>query len=148
MAPRHVQCPRCRFKLGCCEGETGECRDALEQLEASDLDVDVALAWLVQDEWRSTRPSCEAAGGAPCSCSPPGGDPHRDARHRDSVAAERLAEELDTPERASLAPRRWRHSTRAGSRGYREPSQPCRTTPSSPGGRFALALLADELAED
>ena len=21
------QCPRCRFKVGCCEGETGECRD-------------------------------------------------------------------------------------------------------------------------
>lgn len=21
------QCPHCRFKLGCCEGETGECRD-------------------------------------------------------------------------------------------------------------------------
>ncbi|TML19405.1 MAG: hypothetical protein E6G28_12330 [Actinobacteria bacterium] len=20
------QCPSCRFKLGCCEGETGECR--------------------------------------------------------------------------------------------------------------------------
>jgi hypothetical protein len=20
------QCPRCRFKVGCCEGETGECR--------------------------------------------------------------------------------------------------------------------------
>jgi hypothetical protein len=21
-----LQCPRCRFKIGCCEGETGECR--------------------------------------------------------------------------------------------------------------------------
>ena len=21
------QCPRCTWKLGCCEGETGECRD-------------------------------------------------------------------------------------------------------------------------
>lgn len=21
------QCPKCRFKLGCCEGETGDCRD-------------------------------------------------------------------------------------------------------------------------
>ena len=21
------QCPRCRFKLGCCEGEAGDCRD-------------------------------------------------------------------------------------------------------------------------
>jgi ribosomal protein L40E len=20
------QCPRCRFKIGCCEGETGDCR--------------------------------------------------------------------------------------------------------------------------
>jgi hypothetical protein len=20
------QCPRCRFKVGCCEGETGDCR--------------------------------------------------------------------------------------------------------------------------
>ena len=28
------QCPRCRFKLGCCEGETGECdgRAAARQL--------------------------------------------------------------------------------------------------------------------
>jgi hypothetical protein len=26
---RHAsfQCPRCRLKLGCCEGETGDCRD-------------------------------------------------------------------------------------------------------------------------
>jgi hypothetical protein len=23
------QCPRCRFKVGCCEGVTGECRDAV-----------------------------------------------------------------------------------------------------------------------
>jgi rubrerythrin len=22
------QCPRCRFKIGCCEGETGDCRPA------------------------------------------------------------------------------------------------------------------------
>ena len=21
------QCPKCRLKLGCCEGETGDCRD-------------------------------------------------------------------------------------------------------------------------
>jgi len=21
------QCPKCRLKMGCCEGETGECRD-------------------------------------------------------------------------------------------------------------------------
>jgi hypothetical protein len=21
------QCPRCKLKLGCCEGETGDCRD-------------------------------------------------------------------------------------------------------------------------
>jgi hypothetical protein len=25
---RTWQCPRCRFKIGCCEGETGECRDS------------------------------------------------------------------------------------------------------------------------
>jgi ribosomal protein L40E len=26
---RHAtfQCPRCRYKIGCCEGDTGECRD-------------------------------------------------------------------------------------------------------------------------
>jgi len=23
-----LQCPRCRFKLGCCEGLTGECRES------------------------------------------------------------------------------------------------------------------------
>jgi len=22
------QCPRCRFKIGCCEGVTGECRES------------------------------------------------------------------------------------------------------------------------
>jgi tRNA(Ile2) C34 agmatinyltransferase TiaS len=22
------QCPRCRFKIGCCEGKTGDCEDA------------------------------------------------------------------------------------------------------------------------
>jgi hypothetical protein len=21
------QCPRCRYKIGCCEGDTGDCRD-------------------------------------------------------------------------------------------------------------------------
>lgn len=24
------QCPRCRFKVGCCEGETGDCRPSAE----------------------------------------------------------------------------------------------------------------------
>ncbi|HEY7421158.1 MAG TPA: hypothetical protein VH541_04030 [Gaiellaceae bacterium] len=22
-----LQCPKCRLKIGCCEGETGDCRD-------------------------------------------------------------------------------------------------------------------------
>jgi hypothetical protein len=29
------QCPRCRFKLGCCEGDAGECRpDELQPVSA------------------------------------------------------------------------------------------------------------------
>jgi hypothetical protein len=26
------QCPRCRFKIGCCEGITGECRESSPSL--------------------------------------------------------------------------------------------------------------------
>ena len=77
-----------------------------------------------------------------------GGDPHREL-DLDSVAAERLADELDSPERrealhaalAALDDRRpARPSPRRSPRSLSEPELAWRC--------FALALLADELAEE
>ena len=78
-------------------------RPGLEELEQSDLDLRVGLVWLVRDEIGIGESDLNAARRRAMFVLAAGGDPHRELGF-DSIAAERLATELDTPERrAALA---------------------------------------------
>ncbi len=78
-----------------------------------------------------------------------GGDPHRDLG-LDAVAAERLADELDTPERrAALAAALDGIAARAdGLPSVLSAVEALRAEPELAWRSFALALLADELADE
>jgi hypothetical protein len=73
-------------------------RSRLEELEQSGLDVPVVLAWLVSGEVPIPEDELKAARRRAMFVLASGGDPHREI-DLSSVATERLAEELDTPER-------------------------------------------------
>jgi hypothetical protein len=128
-------------------------RERLEKLEESGHDAGtgellVVLAWLVREQVEIPEPELNAARRRAMFVLAAGGDPHRDLE-LDSVAAERLAAELDTPERrARLASALEELAARAaglttvlaGIEQLAEAGLAWRT--------FALALLADELADE
>lgn len=126
---------------------TATTRADLEQLEGSGLDLPVVLCWLVRDEVAIPEEELNSARRRAMFVLAAGGDPHRDLA-LDSVAAERLAAELDTPERrAQLA---------AGLDGLPADELPAVLAAlEALGGdselawrSFALALLADEIADE
>ncbi len=124
-------------------------REQLEQLEGSDLDLGVALAWLVREQIGIDASDLNAARRRAMFVLAAGGDPNREI-DLDSVAAERLATELDTPERraalatalASLA------DESTGLAVVSEVLAELRAEPELAWRSLALALLADELADD
>lgn len=122
-------------------------RPGLEQLEASDLDLRVALAWMVRDEVPIGEDDLNAARRRAMFVLAAGGDPHREIDH-DSVAAERLATELDSPERrAALAAALDALATEAeGLPAVSDAVAALRREPDLAWRSLALALLADELA--
>jgi hypothetical protein len=73
-------------------------RSALAALEQSDVDLPVALAWLVRDDVGIPEDELNAARRRAIFVLAAGGDPHREL-DADSIAAERLAAELDSPAR-------------------------------------------------
>jgi hypothetical protein len=122
-------------------------RSALEQLEQSDLDLRVALAWLMSAAVTVPDADLKAARRRSMLILASGGDPHRELGEHD-VAVERLAAELDTPERrgqlqAALA--------ELDAEGLPNVSR-ARTEMTEDGDlawrTYALALLADELADE
>ena len=124
-------------------------RPGLEELEQSDLDLRVALVWLVRDEVGIDEADLNAARRRAMFVLAAGGDPHRELDF-DSVAAERLATELDTPER--------RGALAAALEGLAAEAEDLpavtvalallRSDPEMAWRSLALALLADELAEE
>jgi hypothetical protein len=121
----------------------------LAALEASDVDLRVALTWLVRDEVGIDDDDLNAARRRAMFVLAAGGDPHRELDY-DSVAAERLASELDTPgRRAALA---------AALDGLAADAEDLpavtaalgllRSDPDLAWRSLTLALLADELAEE
>jgi hypothetical protein len=121
----------------------------LAALEASDVDLRVALTWLVRDEVGIDDDDLNAARRRAMVVLAAGGDPHRELDY-DSVAAERLASELDTPgRRAALA---------AALDGLAADAEDLpavtaalgllRSDPDLAWRSLTLALLADELAEE
>jgi hypothetical protein len=131
---------------------TAGIRARLEELEGSDLDarsseLQVVLCWLVQGEIPIDDDDVNAARRRAMFVLAAGGDPHRDVGI-DSIAAERLADELDTPERRlQLA------GALEGLPANELPSvtaalEALRADPDLAWRSFALALLADELADE
>lgn len=129
-------------------------RDRLEQLEQSGLDprsteLLVVLCWLVRDDVAIDGADLNAARRRAMFVLASGGDPHRDLG-LDAVAAERLASELDTPERrAALAAALDGIAARAdGLPAVLSAVEALRAEPELAWRSFALALLADELADE
>jgi hypothetical protein len=131
---------------------TAGIRARLEELERSELDarsseLQVVLCWLVQDEIPIDADELNAARRRAMFVLAAGGDPHRDVG-LDSIAAERLADELDTPtRRARLA------AALAGLPADALPAvtravESLRADPERAWRSFALSLLADELADE
>jgi hypothetical protein len=124
-------------------------RSRLADLEESDLDLRVALAWLVRGEVGIDEGDLNAARRRALFVLAAGGDPHRELDY-DSVAAERLAQELDTPERRiALAAAFERLVPEAeGLPAVTEALALLRGRPDVGWRSLALALIADELAEE
>ena len=121
-------------------------RDALEALEASDLDVDVAIAWLVKDEVGFDDDQLNGARRRAMFVLAAGGDPHRDLSPN-SVAAERLADELDSPARRVALDAALAALDTSGLPRVRDVVATLRADPERAWRTLALALLADEIAD-
>ena len=124
-------------------------REQLEQLEGSDLELGVALAWLVREQVGIDESDLNAARRRAMFVLAAGGDPHREL-DLDAVAAERLATELDSPERrAALATALTTLADEAdGLTTVSETLGELLAEPELAWRSLALALLADELADD
>jgi hypothetical protein len=121
-------------------------REELEHLEGSDLDLGVALAWLVRDEVRFDEHELNAARRRAMFVLAAGGDPHRDLQPG-AVAAERLAAELDSPERRRELDSALAALDTSGLPQVAETVKTLRSDPETAWRTLALALLADELAD-
>jgi len=137
-----------QVQVGMLRGGDGRVsRDALEQLEESDLDASVAVAWLVRDEvFDLDEAELKAARRRAMLVLAAGGDPHRDLAP-DTVAADRLAAELDTPERRHALDAALAALDTGGLARVRDAVDTLRADPERAWRTLALALLADELAE-
>ena len=129
-------------------------RSRLEELEGSGLEARsgellVVLVWLVAADLGIEENDLNAARRRAMFVLAAGGDPHRELDH-DSIAAERLSAELDTPERRralsealdGLA------DDADGLETVTEALDLLRSQPDLAWRSLALALLADELAEE
>ena len=129
-------------------------RSRLEELEGSGLEARsgellVVLVWLVAADLGIEENDLNAARRRAMFVLAAGGDPHRELDH-DSIAAERLSAELDTPERRralSEALDALAHEAE-GLNTVTEALDLLRSEPDLAWRSLALALLADELAEE
>jgi hypothetical protein len=131
---------------------TAGIRARLEELEGSELepgssDLQVVLCWLVQDDVAIDDDELNAARRRAMFVLAAGGDPYRDVGV-DSIAAERLADELDTPtRRAQLAAALGELPTADLPAVTGAVASLC-ADPELAWRSFALSLLADELADE
>jgi hypothetical protein len=131
---------------------TAETRARLEELERSGLDprsteLLVVLCWLVQDQIALDEGDLNAARRRAMFVLAAGGDPHRDVG-LDSVAAERLADELDTPGRRAQLGAALDELPAHDLPSIAAAVESLRTDPDLAWRSFALSLLADELADE
>jgi hypothetical protein len=129
-------------------------RSRLEEIEHAGLDARsgellVVLTWLVLGDVDIPEAGRKAALRRAMLVLAAGGDPHRELDH-DSVAAARLADELDGPaRRASLAAALGNLAGQAdGLETVSEALAALQEEPDLAWRTLAVALLADELADE
>jgi hypothetical protein len=127
-------------------------RARLEELERAGLDprsteLLVVLCWLVRDEVAIDEAELNGARRRAMFVLAAGGDPHREVS-LESVAAERLADELDTPERRAALASALDELPTDGLPAIAAAVESLRCDPELAWRSFALSLLADELAEE
>jgi hypothetical protein len=130
---------------------TAGIRARLEELEGSGLDRSsellVVLCWLVQDEIPIDDDELNAARRRAMFVLAAGGDPNRDVG-LDSIAAERLADELDTPARRAQLAAALAELPADDLSAVSGAVESLRSDPELAWRSFALSLLADELADE
>ena len=131
---------------------TAGIRARLEELEGSELDprsseLQVVLCWLVQDDIPIDEDELNAARRRAMFVLAAGGDPHRDVGV-DSIAAERLADELDTPLRREQLAAALGDLPADGLSAVTMAVESLCADPELAWRSFALSLLADELADE
>ena len=126
-------------------------RARLEELERSagpdSSELRVVLCWLVRGHVSIDEAALNAARRRAMFVLAAGGDPHRDLG-LDSVAAERLADELDTPERRAELAAALDELPAEDLPGVNAGAESLRADPELAWRSFALSLLADELADE
>jgi hypothetical protein len=127
-------------------------RERLEQLEESDLDprssdLLVMLCWLVQGDVAIPEEELNAARRRAMFVLAAGGDPHREL-DLGSIAAERLGAELETPERGAALGAALEALPTADLPAVAGAVEALRAEPELAWRSFALALLADEIADE
>jgi hypothetical protein len=131
---------------------TAGTRARLEELERSGLDQSssellAVLCWLVQDRIAIDEGELNAARRRAMFVLAAGGDPHRDLG-LDSIAAERLADELDTPERRAQLAAALDELPADDLPAVTAAVESLRVDADLAWRSFALSLLADELADE
>ena len=131
---------------------TAGTRARLEELERSGLDTRssellVVLCWLVRADIAIDEAELNGARRRAMFVLAAGGDPHRDVG-LDSVAAERLADELDTPERRAQLAAALDELPADDLPAVTAAMELLRADPELAWRSFALSLLADELADE
>jgi hypothetical protein len=126
-------------------------RARLEDLERSDLDprsceLQVVLCWLVRNDIAIGEDELNGARRRAMFVLAAGGDPHREV-DLDSVAAERLAGELDTPGRREQLAAALDELPADNLPTVKAAVESLRADPELAWRSFALSLLADELAD-
>jgi hypothetical protein len=131
---------------------TAGIRARLEELEGSELDersseLQVVLCWLVQADIPIDEDELNASRRRAMFVLAAGGDPHRDVG-LDSIAAERLADELDTPQRRAQLAAALAELPADDLPAVTAAAESLRADPELAWRSFALSLLADELADE
>jgi hypothetical protein len=127
-------------------------RSRLEALEAASFEASsgellVALVWLVLGKLPIAKDELNAARRRAMFVLAAGGDPHRELDFN-SVAAERLAGELDTPERREALARALSELDAEGLPTVSSGVQILQSDADLAWRSLGLALLADELADE
>jgi len=127
-------------------------RPQLEQLEEAGFDEDapellVSVAWLAIEDVPIEEAELRAARRRAMLVLAAGGDPHRDVGTA-TPAVERLADELDTPERKTSLHKALAEADASGLPTVQKAVQSLMDDPELAWLLFALAHVADELSED